>query len=213
MFFFPYSIKKYFATRQHSKVNPLLRVHGIKGCTKANRYYFICELTVLLVRQVSVAVTHRVSASSRFEFQAHFQLFWSWLPFATPYWPLTVILSCLWYFLFDKGECLYYDIMGYDTVYSGRRVLVCRRNTEDPSDTFVNSYQTTRCYMTQNHGATRLNSSENNWLLKAKLSLFLTKNTLWKHKGSGGTAPRFLNLDIRWLWLVTVTPSVTLFSG
>jgi len=30
--------------------------------------------------------------------------------------------------------------------------------------------------------------------------------------GRGGTAPRFLNLDIRWLCLVSFTPSVSLFS-
>jgi hypothetical protein len=52
-------------------------------------------------------------------------------------------------------------------------MLVCWRNTEeDPSYTFVTKYQTTRCYMIQHHGRTRL-ISDNNWQLKAKLSLFL----------------------------------------
>jgi hypothetical protein len=86
-------------------------------------------------------------------------------------------------------------------------VLVCRRNTEVHSDTFINSYQTTPwCYMTQNHGRTRLVFSDNNWLLNANLSLFLIKPTLWKHMGRSGTAPRFLTLDIRWLWLVSFSP-------
>jgi hypothetical protein len=33
-------------------------------------------------------------------------------------------------FSFEVNEGLYCDILGYDTVYPGRRVLVCRRNTE-----------------------------------------------------------------------------------
>jgi len=64
-----------------------------------------------------------------------------------------ITLMC---FRFDDSDCLYCDILGYDTVYSGRRVLVCRRRAEDPSDTLVTSYQSTRCYMTQNHGRTRM---------------------------------------------------------
>jgi len=36
------------------------------------------------------------------------------------------------YFNFDSSECLYCDILDYDTVlvYCGRRVLVCGRNAE-----------------------------------------------------------------------------------
>jgi hypothetical protein len=105
-------------------------------------------------------------------------------------------------FTLDSSECLYCDFLGYDTVYSGRWVLVCRRNAEgDSSDTVVTPYQATRCYMTQNYGRNRWIFSDNKWLLKAKLSLFLIKQTLWKYMGRGGTTPRFLNLDIRWRWL------------
>ena len=35
------------------------------------------------------------------------------------------------YFNFDGSECLYCDILVYDTVYSGIRVLVCWRNAEE----------------------------------------------------------------------------------
>jgi len=59
-------------------------------------------------------------------------------------------------FRFDSSECLYCDILGYDTVYSGRRVLVCRRRAEeDPPDTLVNSYHNTRCQMTENQDIVR----------------------------------------------------------
>jgi len=52
-------------------------------------------------------------------------------------------------FRFDSSECLYCDILGYDTVYSGRQVLVYRRRAEeDPSDTLVTSYHDTQFYMT-----------------------------------------------------------------
>ena len=56
-FFILDSSRKHFVNKQRSKVNPLLRVHGMKSCTKAPRCYFIRKLTVVLVRQDNVAMT------------------------------------------------------------------------------------------------------------------------------------------------------------
>jgi len=59
-------------------------------------------------------------------------------------------------FRFDGSECLYCDILGYNTIYSGRRVLVRRRRAEeDLPDTLVNSYLNTRCQMAENQDNVR----------------------------------------------------------